>query len=206
MAQQKSLKIIRSKLGATNSHCPEDKRTKLDVLSEWDWWYTIFPPVNHNKTGQLWASLPSCMHKTSDVFLSVFLQVAALWLTVFLLFSFKSQCTGSAEGWADTKEKGEEPKVLMRSSSGSDQSEPSLLRRKSMYWTRRLSRRAMKRSDSIFSSQTKHGMSRLSERAELTELVRNRMQHLGLHTGFSKYLLKMPTTSNWFCFIKHFYK
>ncbi|MCI4386825.1 hypothetical protein PGIGA_G00067120 [Pangasianodon gigas] len=54
-----------------------------------------------------------------------------------------------------------------------------------MHWTRRLSRRAMKRSDSaFFSGQTKHGVSRLSERAELTELVRNRMQHLGLHTGF----------------------
>ncbi|XP_060792606.1 potassium channel subfamily T member 1 [Neoarius graeffei] len=102
-----------------------------------------------------------------------------------MFLSSKSQCSGSTEGWADTKEKGEEPKVLVHSFSGSDQSEYSLLRRKSMYWTRRLSRRAMKRSDSaFFSTQTKHGMSRLSERAELTELVRNRMQHLGLHTGF----------------------
>lgn len=124
-------------------------------------------------------------------------KVTFYWLIVFLLFSVKSQCSGSAEGWADTKEKGEEPKVLIHSSSGSDQSDHSVLRRKSMHWTRRLSRRAMKRSDSaFFSGQTKHGVSRLSERAELTELVRNRMQHLGLHTGFSKYLLKMPTTSN----------
>ncbi|XP_053543946.1 potassium channel subfamily T member 1 [Ictalurus punctatus] len=114
-----------------------------------------------------------------------------------MFLSSKSQCSGSAEGWADTKEKGEEPKVLIHSSSGSDQSDHSVLRRKSMHWTRRLSRRAMKRSDSaFFSGQTKHGVSRLSERAELTELVRNRMQHLGLHTGFSKYLLKMPTTKD----------
>ncbi|XP_066501398.1 potassium channel subfamily T member 1 [Hoplias malabaricus] len=96
----------------------------------------------------------------------------------------ESQYSVSSEGWTDIKEKGEEPKVLTRSSSGSDQSENPLLRRKSMHWTRRLSRRAMKRSDSFFSSQLKHSASRRSEREELTELVRNRMQHLGLHTGF----------------------
>ncbi|XP_037401942.1 potassium channel subfamily T member 2 isoform X6 [Pygocentrus nattereri] len=98
----------------------------------------------------------------------------------------ESQYSVSSEGWSDTKEtKGDEPKVLTRSSSGSDQSEHPLLRRKSMHWTRRLSRRAMKRSDSsFFSSLPKHSASRRSEREELTELVRNRMQHLGLHTGF----------------------
>ncbi|XP_053334497.1 potassium channel subfamily T member 2 [Clarias gariepinus] len=114
-----------------------------------------------------------------------------------MFLSSKSQFSGSAEGWADSRDKEEEPKVLIHNSSGSDQSEYSLLRRKSMHWTRRLSRRAMKRSDSAFSStQPNHGVSRLSERAELTELVRNRMQHLGLHTGFSKYLLKMPSTKD----------
>uniref|UniRef100_A0A4W4HFQ7 RCK N-terminal domain-containing protein n=1 Tax=Electrophorus electricus TaxID=8005 RepID=A0A4W4HFQ7_ELEEL len=97
----------------------------------------------------------------------------------------ESQHSVSTEGLADTKEKGEEPKPLTRSSSGSDQSEHPLMRRKSMHWTRRLSRRAMKRSDSSFlSSQPKHSVSRRSEREELTELVRNRMQHLGLRTGF----------------------
>uniref|UniRef100_A0A4W4FKU4 RCK N-terminal domain-containing protein n=1 Tax=Electrophorus electricus TaxID=8005 RepID=A0A4W4FKU4_ELEEL len=99
----------------------------------------------------------------------------------------ESQHSVSTEGLADTKEKGEEPKPLTRSSSGSDQSEHPLMRRKSMHWTRRLSRRAMKRSDSSFlSSQPKHSVSRRSEREELTELVRNRMQHLGLRTGFSE--------------------
>ncbi|XP_046724532.1 potassium channel subfamily T member 2 isoform X1 [Silurus meridionalis] len=112
-----------------------------------------------------------------------------------MFLSSKSQ--GCTEGWADTKDKGEEPKVLIHSFSGSDQPEHSVLRRKSMHWTRRLSRRAMKRGDStLFSTQIKHGVSRLSERAELTELVRHRMQHLGLHTGFSKYILKMPTTKD----------
>ncbi|XP_072517378.1 potassium channel subfamily T member 2 isoform X3 [Salminus brasiliensis] len=98
----------------------------------------------------------------------------------------ESQYSVSSEGWSDTKEKGEEPKILTRSSSGSDQSEHPLLRRKSMHWTRRLSRRAMKRSDSsFFSSLPKLSASRRSEREELTELVRNRMHHLGLHTGFN---------------------
>lgn len=58
-----------------------------------------------------------------------------------------------------------------------------------MYWTRRLSRRGVKRSDSSLSSvQQRLGVLRRSEREELTELVRNRMQHLGLHTAeYSKH-------------------
>lgn len=94
----------------------------------------------------------------------------------------------STEGLIDTREKGEEPKVLTRSSSSSDQSEHPLMRKKSMHWTRRLSRRSVKRSDSSLSfMQQRKGVSRRSEREELTELVRNRMQHLGLHTaGYSK--------------------
>uniref|UniRef100_A0A8C1YW95 Potassium channel, subfamily T, member 1 n=1 Tax=Cyprinus carpio TaxID=7962 RepID=A0A8C1YW95_CYPCA len=88
------------------------------------------------------------------------------------------------EGLNDTREKGEESKILTRSSSSSDQSEHPLLRKKSMYWTRRLSRRSVKRSDSSLSSiQQRLGVLRRSEREELTELVRNRMQHLGLHTA-----------------------
>uniref|UniRef100_A0A9J7ZTY3 Potassium channel, subfamily T, member 1 n=1 Tax=Cyprinus carpio carpio TaxID=630221 RepID=A0A9J7ZTY3_CYPCA len=90
----------------------------------------------------------------------------------------------SIEGLNDTREKGEESKILTRSSSSSDQSEHPLLRKKSMYWTRRLSRRSVKRSDSSLSSiQQRLGVLRRSEREELTELVRNRMQHLGLHTA-----------------------
>uniref|UniRef100_A0A8C1PKL1 Potassium channel, subfamily T, member 1 n=1 Tax=Cyprinus carpio TaxID=7962 RepID=A0A8C1PKL1_CYPCA len=81
-------------------------------------------------------------------------------------------------------EKGEESKVLTRSSSSSDQLEHPLLRKKSMHWTRRLSRRSVKRCDSSLSSiHQRLGVLRRSEREELTELVRNRMQHLGLHTA-----------------------
>uniref|UniRef100_A0A8C1UC04 Potassium channel, subfamily T, member 1 n=1 Tax=Cyprinus carpio TaxID=7962 RepID=A0A8C1UC04_CYPCA len=95
-----------------------------------------------------------------------------------------SICSVSIEGLNDTREKGEESKILTRSSSSSDQSEHPLLRKKSMYWTRRLSRRSVKRSDSSLSSiQQRLGVLRRSEREELTELVRNRMQHLGLHTA-----------------------
>ncbi|XP_062867046.1 potassium channel subfamily T member 1 [Trichomycterus rosablanca] len=101
--------------------------------------------------------------------------------------SSESQCSSSTEGWGNTREKEKESNAMTRSSSESDQSDPSVLRRKSMHWTRRLSRRAMKRSESaFFTGQTKCGQSRLSERAELTELVRNRRQHLCLHTGFSE--------------------
>ncbi|KAK2872308.1 hypothetical protein Q8A67_022205 [Cirrhinus molitorella] len=90
----------------------------------------------------------------------------------------------SIEGLNDTREKGEESKILTRSSSSSDQSEHPLLRKKSMHWTRRLSRRSVKRSDSSLSSiHQRLGVLRRSEREELTELVRNRMQHLGLHTA-----------------------
>uniref|UniRef100_A0A8C2AXU8 Potassium channel, subfamily T, member 1 n=1 Tax=Cyprinus carpio TaxID=7962 RepID=A0A8C2AXU8_CYPCA len=88
------------------------------------------------------------------------------------------------EGLNDTREKGEESKILTRSSSSSDQLEHPLLRKKSMHWTRRLSRRSVKRCDSSLSSiHQRLGVLRRSEREELTELVRNRMQHLGLHTA-----------------------
>ncbi|XP_030623782.1 potassium channel subfamily T member 2 [Chanos chanos] len=102
--------------------------------------------------------------------------------------SSESQGSVSTEGWDDTREKKEEPKVLTRSSSGSDQSDHPLLRRKSMHWTRCLSKKNMKRSDhalniSHYVTKQKLHLSRRSEREELTELVRNRMQHLGLHTG-----------------------
>ncbi|TRY95023.1 hypothetical protein DNTS_004670, partial [Danionella cerebrum] len=94
------------------------------------------------------------------------------------------QSSVSMDGLVDTREKGEESKILTRSSSSSDQSEYQLLRKKSIHWSRRLSRRSVKRSDSSLSSiQQRLGVLLRSEREELTELVRNRMQYLGLHTG-----------------------
>uniref|UniRef100_A0A8C1PFW6 Potassium channel, subfamily T, member 1 n=1 Tax=Cyprinus carpio TaxID=7962 RepID=A0A8C1PFW6_CYPCA len=100
------------------------------------------------------------------------------------IYLYLSICSVIIEGLNDTREKGEESKVLTRSSSSSDQLEHPLLRKKSMHWTRRLSRRSVKRCDSSLSSiHQRLGVLRRSEREELTELVRNRMQHLGLHTA-----------------------
>ncbi|XP_046871277.1 potassium channel subfamily T member 1-like [Hypomesus transpacificus] len=70
-----------------------------------------------------------------------------------------------------------------RSSSASDQSEHPLLRKKSLQWARRLSRKSVKppsRTERI--SQQRLNLYRRSERQELSELVKNRMKHLGLPT------------------------
>ncbi|XP_076853872.1 potassium channel subfamily T member 1 isoform X5 [Brachyhypopomus gauderio] len=74
-------------------------------------------------------------------------------------------------------------KTAHRNSTGSDQSEHPLLRKKSMQWARRLSRRtarAPSRAERI--SQQRLNLYRRSERQELSELVKNRMKHLGLPT------------------------
>uniref|UniRef100_A0A3Q3GSF8 Potassium sodium-activated channel subfamily T member 1 n=1 Tax=Labrus bergylta TaxID=56723 RepID=A0A3Q3GSF8_9LABR len=68
-------------------------------------------------------------------------------------------------------------------STTSDQSEHPLLRKKSMQWARRLSRKSAKpssRAERI--SQQRLNLYRRSERQELSELVKNRMKHLGLPT------------------------
>uniref|UniRef100_A0A8C3G8K9 Potassium sodium-activated channel subfamily T member 1 n=1 Tax=Cyclopterus lumpus TaxID=8103 RepID=A0A8C3G8K9_CYCLU len=70
-----------------------------------------------------------------------------------------------------------------RNSTASDQSEHPLLRKKSMQWARRLSRKTTKpssRAERI--SQQRLNLYRRSERQELSELVKNRMKHLGLPT------------------------
>uniref|UniRef100_A0A665TVI6 Si:dkey-21e5.1 n=1 Tax=Echeneis naucrates TaxID=173247 RepID=A0A665TVI6_ECHNA len=74
-------------------------------------------------------------------------------------------------------------KTAHRNSTTSDQSEHPLLRKKSMQWARRLSRKANKpssRAERI--SQQRLNLYRRSERQELSELVKNRMKHLGLPT------------------------
>uniref|UniRef100_A0A673LMQ6 Potassium channel subfamily T member 1-like n=1 Tax=Sinocyclocheilus rhinocerous TaxID=307959 RepID=A0A673LMQ6_9TELE len=74
-------------------------------------------------------------------------------------------------------------KTAHRNSTGSDQSEHPLLRKKSMQWARRLSRKNNKmpsRSERI--NQQRLNLYRRSERQELSELVKNRMKHLGLPT------------------------
>ncbi|XP_070286309.1 potassium channel subfamily T member 1 isoform X2 [Myotis yumanensis] len=68
---------------------------------------------------------------------------------------------------------------------GSDQAEHPLLRRKSLQWARRLSRRSSRhvgRAAAEGISQQRVSLSRRSERQELSELVKNRMKHLGLPT------------------------
>ncbi|KFP20693.1 Potassium channel subfamily T member 1, partial [Egretta garzetta] len=71
-----------------------------------------------------------------------------------------------------------------RNSGSSDQSEHPLLRRKSMQWARRLSRKGNKHSSKTAEgiSQQRLSLYRRSERQELSELVKNRMKHLGLPT------------------------
>nr|KAF6280285.1 potassium sodium-activated channel subfamily T member 1 [Pipistrellus kuhlii] len=72
-----------------------------------------------------------------------------------------------------------------RHPAGGDPAEHPLLRRKSLQWARRLSRRSSRQgaraaAESI--SQQRLSLSRRSERQELSELVKNRMKHLGLPT------------------------
>ncbi|XP_061623347.1 potassium channel subfamily T member 1-like isoform X2 [Phyllopteryx taeniolatus] len=83
----------------------------------------------------------------------------------------------------DRKESWKE-KTAHRNSSASEQSEHPLLRKKSMQWARRLSRKNTNKPSSRAEriSQQRLNLYRRSERQELSELVKNRMKHLGLPT------------------------
>uniref|UniRef100_A0A8C9Z5D6 Potassium sodium-activated channel subfamily T member 1 n=1 Tax=Sander lucioperca TaxID=283035 RepID=A0A8C9Z5D6_SANLU len=96
-----------------------------------------------------------------------------------------SQVSVSVDDCEDTKDKGDE-------SRSNDQSDHPLLRKKSMQWARRLSKKSMRRQGVGRDSSKDHGqriaqqrlnLYRRSEREELSELVRNRMRHLGLPTS-----------------------
>lgn len=84
----------------------------------------------------------------------------------------------------DTKDRGEEPR-------SNEQSDHPLLRKKSMQWARRLSKKSRWQGTSRDSTkdhaqriaQQRLNLYRRSEREELSELVRNRMRHLGLPTS-----------------------
>uniref|UniRef100_A0A8C4MIV4 Potassium sodium-activated channel subfamily T member 1 n=1 Tax=Equus asinus asinus TaxID=83772 RepID=A0A8C4MIV4_EQUAS len=73
-----------------------------------------------------------------------------------------------------------------RHGGGGDPAEHPLLRRKSLQWARRLSRKspkpAGKAAAAEWISQQRLSLYRRSERQELSELVKNRMKHLGLPT------------------------
>ncbi|XP_077308808.1 potassium channel subfamily T member 2 isoform X1 [Lithobates pipiens] len=99
----------------------------------------------------------------------------------------QSQISISVEDWEDTKETKESAtnRNNHRNSTSSDQSDHPLLRRKSMQWARRLSRKVPRHSNKIAEriSQQRMTLCRRSERQELAELVKNRMKHLGLPTA-----------------------
>lgn len=99
-------------------------------------------------------------------------------------FPFKSQISISVEEWEDTKDIKEQISYRSnhRNSTSSDQSDHPLLRRKSMQWARRLSRRVPRHSGKTAEkiNQQRMNLYRRSERQELAELVKNRMKHLGL--------------------------
>ncbi|XP_015204773.2 potassium channel subfamily T member 2 isoform X1 [Lepisosteus oculatus] len=98
----------------------------------------------------------------------------------------ESQVSINVEDCEDTREP-REPilcRVSHRNSTSSDQSDHPLLRRKSMQWARRLSRKGGrhpgKSSAAERISQQRMTLFRRSERQELNALVKNRMKHLGL--------------------------
>ncbi|XP_075792843.1 potassium channel subfamily T member 2 isoform X6 [Pelodiscus sinensis] len=99
----------------------------------------------------------------------------------------QSQISISVEEWEDTKDTKEQTnnRNSHRNSTSSDQSDHPLLRRKSMQWARRLSRKVPKHSGKTAEkiSQQRMSLYKRSERQELAELVKNRMKHLGLSTA-----------------------
>ncbi|XP_056258810.1 potassium channel subfamily T member 2 isoform X2 [Seriola aureovittata] len=97
----------------------------------------------------------------------------------------ESQVSVSVDDCEDTKDRGDE-------SRANDQSDHPLLRKKSMQWARRLSKKSVRWQGASRDSSKDHAqriaqqrlnLYRRSEREELSELVRNRMRHLGLPTS-----------------------
>ncbi|KFO86654.1 Potassium channel subfamily T member 1, partial [Buceros rhinoceros silvestris] len=104
-------------------------------------------------------------------------------------WQWHSQISINVEDCEDTKDVKEHWGIKTshhRNSCSSDhaQSEPPLLRRKSMQWARRLSRKGNKHSSKTaeWISQQRLSLYRRSERQELSELVKNRMKRLGWPT------------------------
>uniref|UniRef100_M3ZT35 Potassium sodium-activated channel subfamily T member 1 n=1 Tax=Xiphophorus maculatus TaxID=8083 RepID=M3ZT35_XIPMA len=97
----------------------------------------------------------------------------------------ESQVSMSVDDCEDTKDRGDEPR-------SNEQSDHPLLRKKSMQWARRLSKKSVRWQGGSRDSSKDHAqriaqqrlnLYRRSEREELSELVRNRMRHLGLPTS-----------------------
>lgn len=113
----------------------------------------------------------------------------------------QSQISVSVEDCQDTQEArgpwgaragtGGSGSIHGRHAAGGDPAECPLLRRKSLQWARKLSRKgpkpAGKAAAAEWASQQRLSLYRRSERQELSELVKNRMKHLGLPTtGYGK--------------------
>lgn len=86
----------------------------------------------------------------------------------------------------------EDMKDKVDESRSNDQSDHPLLRKRSMQWARRLSKKSVRwqgvsrdsnRDHAQRIAQQRLNLYRRSEREELSELVRNRMRHLGLPTS-----------------------
>uniref|UniRef100_A0A803T1X7 RCK N-terminal domain-containing protein n=1 Tax=Anolis carolinensis TaxID=28377 RepID=A0A803T1X7_ANOCA len=99
-----------------------------------------------------------------------------------------SQISINVEDCEDTKELKEHWNAKTnhhRNSCPADPTEHPLLRRKSMQWARRLSRKGANKhapKTAEWINQQRLSLYRRSERQELSELVKNRMKHLGLPT------------------------
>uniref|UniRef100_A0A8C7XC04 Potassium sodium-activated channel subfamily T member 1a n=1 Tax=Oryzias sinensis TaxID=183150 RepID=A0A8C7XC04_9TELE len=97
----------------------------------------------------------------------------------------ESQVSVSVDECEDTKDRGDD-------SRSNVQSDPPLRRKKSMQWARRLSKKSVRwqggsrdlnKDQAQRIAQQRLNLYRRSEREELSELVRNRMRHLGLPTS-----------------------
>lgn len=117
-----------------------------------------------------------------------------LLLTLIAYWCSQSQISINVEDCEDTKDIKDHWNTKTghhRNSCQSDQTEHPLLRRKSMQWARRLSRKGACKQPAKTAewiSQQRLSLYRRSERQELSELVKNRMKHLGLPTtGYGKW-------------------
>uniref|UniRef100_A0A8C0GAI6 RCK N-terminal domain-containing protein n=1 Tax=Chelonoidis abingdonii TaxID=106734 RepID=A0A8C0GAI6_CHEAB len=121
--------------------------------------------------GRLYQKLCS---STGDIPIGIYRTESHLFSTA------EPQVSVSVEDYEDTREPRDALICRMgpRNSTCSDQAEQPLLRRKSMQWVRRLSRKGGRHPERI--SQQRLTLYRRSERQELGALVKTRMKHLGL--------------------------
>uniref|UniRef100_A0A8C6UGC2 Si:dkey-21e5.1 n=1 Tax=Neogobius melanostomus TaxID=47308 RepID=A0A8C6UGC2_9GOBI len=146
------------------------------MLTEEDLWIRTYGRL-FQKLCSSSAEIPIGIYRTESHMFST--------AEVRLTHHLNSQMSINSEQGQEQREHGEtwKAKTAHRNSSTSNQSEHPLLRKKSMQWARRLSRKTAKpTSKAERISQQRLNLYRRSERQELSELVKNRMKHLGLPT------------------------